>query len=107
MGRLVLRAGTVKQGAIMEITAAALIIWAVVGAIIGWLASQIMTQGSAGIQTDLIVGAAAGVAGGVLFTLLGFNLGGQTAALLGQIVNSALGAIIGTFVWRAFAPAIK
>src|SRR5262245_63657256 len=41
--------GTVKQGAIMEITAAALIIWAVVGVIIGWLASQIMTQGSAGI----------------------------------------------------------
>ena len=102
-----LRVGTVKQGAIMEITAAGLIIWAAVGAIIGWLASQIMTQGSAGIQTDLIVGAVAGVVGGVLFASLGFNLGGQAAALLSQIVNSALGAVIGTFVWRAFAPAAK
>ena len=102
-----LRVGTVKQGAIMEITAAGLIIWAAVGAIIGWLASQIMTQGSAGIQTDLIVGAVAGVVGGVLFASLGFNLGGQAAALLGQIVNSALGAVIGTFAWRAFAPAAK
>jgi uncharacterized membrane protein YeaQ/YmgE (transglycosylase-associated protein family) len=91
----------------MEITAAALIIWAVVGAIIGWLASQIMTQGSAGIQTDLIVGAAAGIAGGLLFPSIGFNLGGQAAALLSQIVNSSLGAVIGTFAWRAFAPAMK
>jgi uncharacterized membrane protein YeaQ/YmgE (transglycosylase-associated protein family) len=91
----------------MEITAAGLIIWAAVGAIIGWLASQIMTQGSAGIQTDLIVGAAGGIIGGVLFAQLGFNLGGQAAALLGQIVNSALGAVVGTFAWRAFAPAAK
>ncbi len=42
------RAGFVEQGAIMEneITTQALLIWAVVGAIIGWLASQIMTEGS-------------------------------------------------------------
>jgi uncharacterized membrane protein YeaQ/YmgE (transglycosylase-associated protein family) len=91
----------------MEVSAAVLIIWAVVGAIIGWLASQIMTQGSAGVQTDLLVGAVAGVIGGVLFPQIGFNLGGQAAALLGHIVNAALGAVIGTFAWRAFAPAAK
>jgi uncharacterized membrane protein YeaQ/YmgE (transglycosylase-associated protein family) len=91
-----------------DVTAAALIIWAAVGAIVGWLASQIMTQGSAGVQTDLLVGAAAGIIGGLFFwKAIGFNLGGQSAALLGYIVNAALGAVIGTFAWRAFMPAAK
>ncbi len=44
------------------------------------------------------------MAGGLLFTqIVGFNLGGQQAPLLGHIVNSALGAVIGTFAWRIFA----
>jgi uncharacterized membrane protein YeaQ/YmgE (transglycosylase-associated protein family) len=88
-----------------NISAAVLIIWVAVGAIIGWLASQIMTEGSPGVQTDLIVGAVAGLVGGVFFTAVGFNLGGAGAALLGHIVNAALGAVIGAFVWRVFAPA--
>jgi uncharacterized membrane protein YeaQ/YmgE (transglycosylase-associated protein family) len=89
-----------------EITTAALLTWAAVGAIIGWLASQIMTDGTHGIQTDVIVGAVAGLAGGLLFTqFVGFNLGRGQVPLLANIVNGALGAVIGTFVWRAFAPA--
>jgi uncharacterized membrane protein YeaQ/YmgE (transglycosylase-associated protein family) len=89
-----------------NISAAVLIIWVAVGAIIGWLASQIMTQGSPGVQTDLIVGAVAGLIGGFFFSgVIGFNLGGAGAALLGHIVNAALGAVIGAFAWRAFAPA--
>jgi len=80
--------------------ASVLIIWAVVGAVIGWLASQIMTKGGFGIQGDIMVGVGAAVLGGLLFPALGFRLGGQQAALLGHIVNSALGAVIGTFAGR-------
>jgi uncharacterized membrane protein YeaQ/YmgE (transglycosylase-associated protein family) len=80
--------------------ASVLIIWAVVGAVIGWLASQIMTKGSFGIQGDIMVGVAAAVIGGVLFPQIGLRLGGQAAELLGHIVNSALGAVIGTFAGR-------
>jgi len=109
-GGVHVRVGFVEQGAIMEneITTAALLTWVVVGAIIGWLASQIMTNGSSGIQNDVIVGAVAGLAGGLLFTqIVGFNLGRGQVPLLANIVNSALGAVIGTFAWRILAPAIK
>jgi uncharacterized membrane protein YeaQ/YmgE (transglycosylase-associated protein family) len=76
------------------------ILWAVVGAVIGWLANQIMVKGDLGMQTDLLVGVAGAVVGGWLFYSLGFLLGGQQAVLLGHIVNSALGAVIATFVGR-------
>ncbi len=75
------------------------IVWAVVGAVIGWLANQIMTKGDLGLQNDLIVGVAGGVLGGWILPTF-FLLGGQQALLLGHIVNAALGAVIGTFAAR-------
>jgi uncharacterized membrane protein YeaQ/YmgE (transglycosylase-associated protein family) len=80
--------------------ASILVIWAVVGAVVGWLASQIMTKGGFGIQGDIMIGVAGGVLGGIVFPAFGFLLGGQQALLLGHIVNSALGAVIGTFAGR-------
>jgi uncharacterized membrane protein YeaQ/YmgE (transglycosylase-associated protein family) len=77
-----------------------LIIWAVVGAVIGWLASQIMTQGSYGIQGDLLIAVGAALVGGFLLPRLGIRLGGQSAPLLVHIVNAAIGAVIGTFAGR-------
>jgi uncharacterized membrane protein YeaQ/YmgE (transglycosylase-associated protein family) len=76
------------------------ILWAVVGAVIGWLANQIMVKGDLGMQTDLLVGVAGAVIGGWLFYSLIGLLGGQQAVLLGHLVNSAIGAVIGTFVGR-------
>jgi uncharacterized membrane protein YeaQ/YmgE (transglycosylase-associated protein family) len=77
-----------------------IILWAVVGAVIGWLANQIMVQGNLGMQTDLLVGVGGAVVGGwLLFSVLGL-LGGQQAIMLGHIVNAALGAVIATFVGR-------
>ena len=84
----------------MEVNAAILIIWLVVGAVIGWLASQIMTNGSYGVQGDILVGVGAAVVGGLIFPAIGIRLGGQSAELLGHIVNGALGAVIGTFAGR-------
>lgn len=85
-----------------EITLSVFIIWALVGAVVGWLASQIMTQGGYGVQGDLLIGVAGGIIGGIIFPAIGFRLGGQAAELLGHIVNSALGAVIGTFAGRLY-----
>jgi uncharacterized membrane protein YeaQ/YmgE (transglycosylase-associated protein family) len=73
------------------------LIWLAVGAIIGWLASQIMISGSMGLQADVIVGVIGGVVGAVLLPQMGFLLGGS---VLGHIINAAVGAVVGTFVGR-------
>lgn len=87
-----------EQGTVMD--ASFIILWAVVGAVIGWLANQIMIKGDLGMQTDLLVGVAGAVIGGWLLSSAFGLLGGQQAVLLGHIVNSALGAVIATLVGR-------
>jgi uncharacterized membrane protein YeaQ/YmgE (transglycosylase-associated protein family) len=87
-----------SKGPVMD--ASFIILWAVVGAVIGWLANQIMVQGNLGMQTDLMVAVGGAVVGGwLLFQMVGL-LGGQQAVMLGHIVNAALGAVIATFVGR-------
>ena len=83
----------------MDVSASFVIVWAVVGAVIGWLANQIMTKGDLGLQNDLIVAVIGAVIGGWLLPAF-FLLGGQSALLLGHIVNAALGAVIATFAAR-------
>ena len=73
------------------------LIWLIAGAIVGWLANQIMTKDSYGLQTDLLIGAASGLVGGLLLPQLGILLGG---GYLGHIVNPTIGAVIGTFAAR-------
>lgn len=75
----------------------AILLWLIAGAIVGWLASQIMTKDSFGMQTDLIIGTVGGLVGGVLLPQLGFLLGG---GYLGHIVNPVIGAVIATFASR-------
>ena len=89
----------------MEVPVSVILIWALVGGVVGWLASQIMTQGGGGygVLGDPLVGVVAGVLGGVLLPNLpyiGFllRLGGGD---LGPLVNAAIGAVIGTFAGRA------
>ena len=74
----------------------ALLIWLLVGAIIGWLASQIMITGGFGVQGDFIVGVVGGLLGGLLFHQLEIFRWGY----LGAIVSSVVGAVIATFVGR-------
>ena len=73
------------------------VLWLIAGAIVGWLANQIMVKDSYGTQTDLIIGAVGGLVGGVLFPQLGFLLGG---GYLGHIVNPVVGAVIAIFASR-------
>ena len=70
------------------------IVWLIVGAIIGWIASMIMrTRG--GLLVDIIVGVVgAFIAGLVLTPLLGIGTINQGNFSLPALVVSLLGAII-------------
>jgi uncharacterized membrane protein YeaQ/YmgE (transglycosylase-associated protein family) len=95
--KLLVAAAALCAAALIAHGPARVVFWAVVGAIIGWLANQIMTKGSLGMRTDIMIGAVAGMMGGLLFPGIGF---GQPVAPVGDVINSALGAVIGTFVGR-------
>ena len=66
-----------------------IIIWLIVGGVIGWLASMIMkTDGQQGIFLNIIVGIIGAFLGGWLFNLLGLTAGG----LIGALVTAVVGA---------------
>jgi LPXTG-motif cell wall-anchored protein len=72
------------------------IIWIVVGAIIGWLASMIMRRdGQQGFLLDIVVGIVGAFLGGLLLAPL-FNTGtiNQNDFSLSGLLVSLLGAII-------------
>jgi uncharacterized membrane protein YeaQ/YmgE (transglycosylase-associated protein family) len=82
-----------QQGKAMEI----LVVWLGTGAVVGWLASQIMPTGGFGIQGDIIVGVVGALIGAMLFAQIGF-LG--FFGNLGQIVNPVIGSVIAVFASR-------
>ena len=65
------------------------ILWTlIIGAIAGWLGSQIFKGGSLGLIGNIIVGIIGGVIG---YYLLGTTFG---TAVIGQILTGAVGSII-------------
>jgi uncharacterized membrane protein YeaQ/YmgE (transglycosylase-associated protein family) len=75
------------------------IIWIVMGAIIGWLASLIMrTNAQQGLLLDIVVGIVGSLLGGWLLSpifgiqsdLTTFNIGSLLIALLGAIILLAI-----------------
>lgn len=74
-----------------------LIVWIIVGAIAGWLASMVMkTNSQQGLLEDIIVGIVGGFIGGILLNAL--NVGG---AVTGLNITSILTAFIGAIVLLA------
>lgn len=71
-----------------------IIVWIIVGAIAGWLASLVMgTNRSQGLLTDIIVGVIGGFLGG--FILDALNIGGDVTGLnIGSIIVAFIGAVI-------------
>jgi uncharacterized membrane protein YeaQ/YmgE (transglycosylase-associated protein family) len=67
-----------------------------IGIAAGWLAGQIMKDGSYGLVGDLIVGVIGALLGGWLFGLAGIAAGG----LIGQLVIATIGAIVLILVLR-------
>ena len=75
----------------------AVIIWIVVGAIIGWLAGLLIKGGGFGFIVDALIGILGSVLAGWLFPPLGISLGG---GLVGSIIASVVGAVIVAVVVR-------
>ncbi|WP_332740113.1 GlsB/YeaQ/YmgE family stress response membrane protein [Hydrogenophaga sp.] len=73
-----------------------LIIWLVVGGVIGWLASLAMkTDGQQGIFLNIVVGIVGAALGGLLISpLVGVGTINQDAFSLGAMLVSFLGAVI-------------
>jgi len=74
-----------------------LIIFLIVGAIAGFIASRIM-GGRDDLVFSLLVGVVGAVVGGFLAGLVGIAAYG----LIGQIVVATLGAILCIYLWRRF-----
>jgi uncharacterized membrane protein YeaQ/YmgE (transglycosylase-associated protein family) len=73
-----------------------LLIWLVVGGVIGWLASLIMrTDASQGILLNVVVGIIGAMLGGWLISpLLGVGTINQSNFSIGALVVSLVGAVI-------------
>lgn len=71
-----------------------LLVWIIVGAIAGWLASIVMkTNHSQGLLQDIIVGIVGGLIGG--FVLNALQIGGAVTGInLASILTAFIGAVI-------------
>lgn len=73
-----------------------ILVWIVIGGVIGWLASMIMhTDGQQGILLNIVVGiVGAFVAGQILSPMLGVGTINQGQFSLGAMVVSLVGAVV-------------
>lgn len=73
-----------------------LIVWLVVGGVIGWLASLIMkTDGQQGVILNIVVGIAGAALGGLVISpLVGMGTINDDAFNIGALVVSLVGAVI-------------
>ena len=76
-----------------------LIIWLIVGAVAGWLASQIMKSGGLKLTGNqlvdtIITGIIGAFVGGWLLGLLGVSFGG---GIIGSIISALIGAVVFIF----------
>jgi uncharacterized membrane protein YeaQ/YmgE (transglycosylase-associated protein family) len=78
-----------------------ILVWIVVGAIAGWLASVVMgTRRSQSLLEDIIVGIVGGVIGG--FVLDALNIGGDVSGInITSIIVAFIGAVILLVILRA------
>ncbi len=78
-----------------------LILWIILGAIAGWIASMIMRRDAQmGAMENIIVGIVGALLGGFLFNLLG--LPGETGFNLWTLLVAVLGAVVLLFLIGVF-----
>lgn len=82
-----------------------LLIWIIVGAIAGWLASIVMrTNRSQGLLADIIVGILGGLIGGFVLNALG--VGGDVSGInIASILVAFIGAVVLLALLRMFSRA--
>ena len=66
-------------------------IWLVIGAIAGWLASQLIRGGGYGLIGDIVVGIVGSVIAGYLLPRIGVHLG---AGFVRSVINAFIGACL-------------
>ncbi|HWR95447.1 MAG TPA: GlsB/YeaQ/YmgE family stress response membrane protein [Arenimonas sp.] len=71
-----------------------LIVFLVIGAIVGWLAGVIMKGGGFGVIGNIIVGILGAMLGGWLLPRLGVTIGGE----FGGFITAVIGAVILLFI---------
>ncbi len=77
------------------------LIWIVLGAVSGWIASLIMgTNAKQGLVLDIVVGIVGALLGGFIMQLLGY--GGTDGLNVYSIVVAVLGAMILTWIIEQF-----
>ena len=70
---------------------AEIVIWLAIGAIAGWLASQLIRGGGYGLIGDIVVGIIGAVIAGYLLPLIGIHLG---AGFVRSVINAFIGACL-------------
>jgi uncharacterized membrane protein YeaQ/YmgE (transglycosylase-associated protein family) len=74
-----------------------IIVWLIIGAIAGWLASQVVTGGGMGLVGDIILGLIGAVVGGWILWRVGLDIGG---GIIAAIINAFIGAVIVLLIVR-------
>lgn len=77
-----------------------ILIWIVVGAIAGFVASKIVTGRGMGLLWDIVVGILGAFLGGWLAGLVGLGVSPGTFTL-GGLLSAFVGAVILLFIFRA------
>jgi uncharacterized membrane protein YeaQ/YmgE (transglycosylase-associated protein family) len=68
-----------------------LIIWALVGAVAGWLAGVLVRGGGFGLLGDIVIGIVGAFIGGWLLPKLGIHLG---VGIVATIASATIGAVV-------------
>ena len=88
-----------------EVSLMNILLWLILGALSGWIASMIMgTNNQQGLFTDIILGVVGAMVGG--FSMGFFGAQGVTGFNLYSILVSVLGAVILIAIGRALSPQI-
>jgi uncharacterized membrane protein YeaQ/YmgE (transglycosylase-associated protein family) len=74
-----------------------ILIWLVIGAIAGWLASHLIRGGGYGLIGDVVVGIVGSVIAGYLLPRVGIHLG---AGFVRSVINAFIGACLLLMVLR-------
>ena len=80
-------------------TLEAILVWLIVGAVAGWLASTLMKTGGFGLVGNIVFGIIGAIVGGWLFPKIGIAVG---TGLWGGIVTATMGAVVLLAVARLF-----
>jgi len=79
-----------------------LLLWLVLGALAGWIASKVMGTGAQqGLLLDIVVGIVGAFLGGILMNVIGF------AGVTGFNIYSLIVAILGAVVLLAIVKAVR